>query len=1741
METDPSWLKQSFDSGTKNTSGNDTWLSQPFINKPEGSNPGKSFVDQLANASLGLVDAGVSTVGQLATFPAALAMGAYGHLTGQGKERADQLAAIPGQNFQPGMLTNAIRGLAGLSLINPQDSMASKYLEPVNKAFETLIPSQQIEHNLGQMKELGINSKVADAVAFGTSKFIELMAFGGYHQLVKGAIGEIKGKLKDYQTAKTPEAKMEAQQELNKTQIDVLNKLAEKGVDTTKLQSTIQPTPIEGEINNRNAQNAERTNLENQIAAQKQNQLQQLLNNNVRNLPPSEGPPSPVPVPPVSLEPAENVSAKLEAMRQQAKDAIAQQQIPKATTDEVLAAQRSVEMERANEVARQGTLRQRELQVNLEKNAAVTPSEPIVQEELPQLPPVSNVTPQLEQMRLDAKAALDRINNAPLAGSDIPVRQEVEMQRTNQIAKDAVIRQRELQQILRKSSGEDIRDQQKIQEMRQTEPVVVENNYVKKMNIVPDTDPGPLVGNGENFKIDNGNSWAGFEVGNDNVVVHDVFVDKSDRKKGLGSQMLSTIEEANPGKDIYIGSTNKGMDAVAEKAGYELVSPRKQILEDGIVPDQVNSKTMATYVKKMNIVSDIPPVEKIKTPDIVEFPSHKAAKDSYDLNKRIFKTFDEANQYVESVPDHVKIDHAIEIIKAGNKFRVGEKIPVVSDDLIQNIKESVQELNNIEAGLDVPRPKVEKLLSAEEIQQQVIAMIPEIQEALDGNHIEMTHSKLRDIGDQALALVELDLSHKIDQTLIKIWKKKLEQDRLDLAKLGESFDADMKKGNLKTVDGSKIKLEKGYHGTSSKYVDPEKIVGSYLKPKTLKQIVDNTLDELGLKGSDREVARHRIYAEDYFASSINKGEGTRSFDTKGEVFAAKDFTTAADYARWAGEAYDSALLALKNSPFENKAMKIYVNNRSAIPYVLEVEFPKKMKSGDNISTDPLKIIASYTIEGLKIKDLKNVVSAIGKIVDIGEVGAIGDINARPKLGERIKNLNQDEIDSLRNVAQLAKEKGKEVIDYLKSIGFNDTNAKKISDTINDMGEEKLTRKELRPKELDAQITAGAIQPVVDSPIIEKFFNEQFSKREMVKTYQSGEDHYQRQLSGLSIDREPQVTGKKMGSTLISPHNTFWGVFEKGDNPSTDVFKCHNTVTRNIDNGKKWTSDVLKDIPEMTSESMKILEPFFKKFQDRFTERAEIGRIDKTLKDQIKNLTGQKKQDMIEKWKQNKSRFNDLKTLTEDMITEWDTVVPQLAEKESSVRVILAAADLLPTNIKLSDVEMNAARRIREYFDSTREDMKSLGMPVEEGPFMPRLFKPIVGDQTAESGFIKAVTKTPAMLKMITQMPDGRPWLPDAHQILESYIPIIERELAYNPFLQRWKTFIDAKATPELRQYMQKWINENLYRKPESFMSNINSAATALEFARIIGLSVPVAFKHLTKIGGTLAQYDNDVLVKAMIPTIKVTGQSLKDKFGGKVEGRELDIFRSYVKVRDIVKTLDESPLSSLLDRTKAILGSPVATIEAFDNGLSVFSAILQGAKEGKSSGMTERALIKTILDVNFRGGWDQPLWLKSQVARWAFMFQATPFKATEMKYQLIKRTWNNESDAFGTKYGGALVKYATMIGAAEMVARANDTSLLDLIFHVPFTQGMIKATKKGYEFHNPNFASSPFIQLANEMTHNKEGAIGGARKQYGLDKNFIPTIKSSPSLERYKNASEGKTKRYESVGKMLLGLKPLER
>ncbi len=518
-----------------------------------------------------------------------------------------------------------------------------------------------------------------------------------------------------------------------------------------------------------------------------------------------------------------------------------------------------------------------------------------------------------------------------------------------------------------------------------------------------------------------------------------------------------------------------------------------------------------------------------------------------------------------------------------------------------------------------------------------------------------------------------------------------------------------------------------------------------------------------------------------------------------------------------------------------------------------------------------------------------------------------------------------------------------------------------------------------------------------------------------------------------------------------------------------------------------------------------------------------------------------------------------------MASEFDGMLSGIAQKYPDARVYLAASNELTPDVKLSPKEWKAAEQLRKYQESSRDRLEELGIPVIKGKaYMTHLWKGLLEDETTGNAISKKFKEKPTLLRFISRVPNSRPWVPSAHGAMDAYIPVAEYKIATQPFLDRWRPFVDTLQQPRLRRFMEDWLDKNMARQDIGFIDKAINTAVGFEYVRLIGLSMSVGFKHLLKLGGTPAEVGYIATAKGTPEMAKVPVQSAIERLGLKGERNELQLFRHYVNHSDLLRALSEIPGIEELDRSafgfstqgakaigkfvnalmKRIFSQPVKTIEALDNGVSVFANTIAGQAGAVHPSVIERRIWETIFDTNFRAGVDQPLFQKKPGMRALTMFQMTPFKLAEQKakwiHDAVAITKDPETgervigrrDAFGTHGSSKLIRFLLLVGAAEGIARANDTSLAEMFFHVPFVRGVINATKKGYEISgvgNWKPAASPIVQYISEAS--KRGMLPAIEEHL---KEAIPFKSKAEKME------EGTYPRsYESPTKFALGLREL--
>lgn len=209
----------------------------------------KNFGIDIAKNTLGLVDTGAALTHQLAmgalTFPADVAVGLVGGQNALDKVRAAQNSVT----LQPGMIENAVYSMMGQSSPN----RAMSYAEPVAKAMNTIIPSEQINKNLKQMEQLGVPKGLSDRIANLLTSGIELAGFivGGKGIKIgtKAITPKISGLIKRFKSGKvSPEELSRMMENLQTAKAEAQAKFDTDSADVLARQELEHLNDIEGSL-----------------------------------------------------------------------------------------------------------------------------------------------------------------------------------------------------------------------------------------------------------------------------------------------------------------------------------------------------------------------------------------------------------------------------------------------------------------------------------------------------------------------------------------------------------------------------------------------------------------------------------------------------------------------------------------------------------------------------------------------------------------------------------------------------------------------------------------------------------------------------------------------------------------------------------------------------------------------------------------------------------------------------------------------------------------------------------------------------------------------------------------------------------------------------------------------------------------------------------------------------------------------------------------------------------------------------------------------------------------------------------------------------------------------------------------------------------------------------------------------------------------------------------------------------
>lgn len=596
------------------------------------------------------------------------------------------------------------------------------------------------------------------------------------------------------------------------------------------------------------------------------------------------------------------------------------------------------------------------------------------------------------------------------------------------------------------------------------------------------------------------------------------------------------------------------------------------------------------------------------------------------------------------------------------------------------------------------------------------------------------------------------------------------------------------------------------------------------------------------------------------------------------------------------------------------------------------------------------------------------------------------------------------------------------------------------------------------------------------------------------------------LMGMEIKGVRSTTGH-----VLTPSFALRPFFKPGTSPIIDAMESVMSLNTNVRNAKSWKSDVFGEVKTAKADIDKVLTPLYNRVQKMMEVKdgldLELNRYRMRYKDarKLRDLNRKRlasikadnpkaklyKEEYVKaeldmkKYNEqakaaNKRRKQISTAIKSELFGGYDKEIMALAQKHPVVRITLAAGDKLPLGITLSETEAALADTLSDFFEDRAVHLrKNKIATIESRSFMSHMFGVIATDKWATK--FKYEPSVPTRFKFKHQRLDSRIWYPDLHVILDAYIPLVERKLAFQPFLDRWSDFIEYKAPTNMRAMMVDWMKANLYRREGGFVNAAMDGVVAVEYARLVAFSLSIALKHATKLLDTFATNTTTSTLYGAFQTAKLPLQAIAAAIGLRGPSPEMELFKAYVSLDQMVKLMDEGPgLKTFARGFKLIGGSFTTTTEVIDNGVTIFANALASKQANLTTNQATQLIWDAILRANFRGGPDMPLYMKTSGGRAAFMFQTTRQKVTELRLSVIKDFVKGGEDAYGKNKRFRLLRYMAAVGAVTFLARQDDVDILPWFVEPPWVQEFLHGVSKepGYAISEPKPSISPVIDLA---------------------------------------------------------------
>jgi hypothetical protein len=388
---------------------------------------------------------------------------------------------------------------------------------------------------------------------------------------------------------------------------------------------------------------------------------------------------------------------------------------------------------------------------------------------------------------------------------------------------------------------------------------------------------------------------------------------------------------------------------------------------------------------------------------------------------------------------------------------------------------------------------------------------------------------------------------------------------------------------------------------------------------------------------------------------------------------------------------------------------------------------------------------------------------------------------------------------------------------------------------------------------------------------------------------------------------------------------------------------------------------------------------------------------------------------------------------------------KIAETSPDVRLAMYAEDTLPANLlsRMSEKEIQIGEMVKSYYTKTADDMKRVGMPiVSKQAYTRHIISQEMKEAMGNWNNIPDAIKKHIPADMAFAHRSGEfNWFPSITAQLNDYIPVVERKLAFQPYLIHWKDTVDKAAKMGNKAGMEaaEMIKNNIYRGG-TLSDKISSGITSTNYFLQLFMNARVAVKHI--IGGFPGAISEVGLWNTPGAVYQLVSHPLQSQ----------EMLKTFGKLKDIVKTLETtSGIDIHANRLlKALQGQPTVAAEYVESGINIMGNLMKGGAKGIDPELLRSYIWNKVTSVNFRGGWDIPKVFANPAGRVLFQYSLEPHKVWEYRAELVKRALNGEKDIYGTAYGSKLIQYIALTGAAEALARAHGKTIMDTIGGTPY-------------------------------------------------------------------------------------------